>query len=133
MKLKFCGQSLNFLLVMLCHHWLFFYFSLAKDPVVSSTLQVYGVSAVPNEPDSDVGHLVIITEVGQMNALQLYQAESVPLHVTLDLWARIATGLCCIHNKHVLHQDLKPENILITSVRIHDPGLHDFLIFHSLD
>ncbi|ELU09554.1 hypothetical protein CAPTEDRAFT_227451 [Capitella teleta] len=89
---------------------------LARDPIVATTLQVYGMAAVPSEPDSDVGHLVIITEVGQMNALQLYQSESVPLHVTLDFWARISAGVSCMHSKHILHQDLKPENLLITGV-----------------
>lgn len=83
---------------------------------MATTLQVYGVAAVPNSPDSDFGHLVIITEVGIMNTLQLYQQEEVPAYVTFDLWGRLAAGVCCMHGKRIIHQDLKPENILVTGV-----------------
>ena len=51
-----------------------------------------------------------------MNALQLYQRNIIPLHVTLDIWARIAMATQAMHNRHILHQDLKPDNILITDV-----------------
>jgi hypothetical protein len=44
---------------------------------VETTQKVYGVAAVPEENDPDMGHLVIITEAGLMNALQLYQEEEV--------------------------------------------------------
>jgi len=79
---------------------------------------VYGVAAVPETTDPDYGHLVIITEIGIKNALQLYQDEgrSIPLHVTYDFWSRLASALHCIHHKRIIHQDLKPENILVTQV-----------------
>ena len=94
------------------------YCSLARDPIITTTLQVYGVAAVPETSDPDYGHLVIITEIGIKNTLQLYQTEgrSIPLHVTYDLWSRLASALHCIHHKRIIHQDLKPENILVTQV-----------------
>ncbi len=91
--------------------------SLAHDPIVDTTLKVYGVSAVPDQADPEQGHLVIITEAGIMNALQLYQEEEVPLFVTLDLWRQLAAATHMMHSKHILHHDLKPENVLITGVR----------------
>lgn len=93
-------------------------FSLAHDPIITTTLQVYGVAAVPEQSDPNCGHLVIITEAGIKNALQLYQDEGrlIPLHVTYDFWSRLAAALHCIHRKRIIHQDLKPENILVTSV-----------------
>jgi len=92
--------------------------SLARDPIITTTLQVYGVAAVPEHDDPTCGHLVIITEAGIKNTLQLYQEQgrSIPLHVTYDLWSRLAAALHCIHHKRIIHQDLKPENILVTSV-----------------
>jgi len=94
--------------------------SLARDPIITTTLQVYGVAAVPEESDPNCGHLVIITEAGIKNTLQLYQDEgrSIPLRVTYDFWSRLAAALHCIHRKRIIHQDLKPENILVTSVSI---------------
>lgn len=94
--------------------------SLARDPIVTTTLQVYGVAAVPERHDPDVGHLVIITEAGIKNALQLYQDEgsTIPLHVTYDLWSQLAASVHCIHMKRIIHQDLKPENILVTGVSL---------------
>lgn len=81
---------------------------------------MYGVAAVPEKVDSSFGHLVIITEAGIKNALQLYQDEgkSIPLYVTCDLWSRLAAAVHCIHSKRIIHQDLKPENILVTAVII---------------
>lgn len=90
--------------------------SLARDPIVTTTIQVYGVAAVPDDNDSEMGHLVIITEAGLMNSLQLYQNETIPLHVTYDIWSHLAAALHCIHTKKIIHQDLKPENILVTGV-----------------
>ena len=84
---------------------------------MTTTLQVYGVAAVPEESNPDVGHLVIITEAGIMNGLQLYQREEVPAYVTYDLWSRLAAAIHCMHLKKIIHQDLKPENVLITGVR----------------
>ena len=92
--------------------------SLARDPIMTTTLQVYGVAAVPSKPGSEFGYLVIITEAGVMNALQLYQQEEVPPYVTFDLWGRLAAGVCCMHEKRIIHQDLKPENILVTGVSV---------------
>jgi len=90
---------------------------LAKDPIVTTTLQVYGVAAVPETNDPELGHLVIIIEAGLKNSLQLYQDDdAIPLHVTYNLWSRIAASVHIIHSKHIIHQDLKPENILITGV-----------------
>lgn len=77
---------------------------------------MYGVAAVPSAPGSDYGHLVILTEAGIMNALQLYQKEEVPTFVTFDLWSRLAAGVACMHSKRIIHHDLKPENILVTGV-----------------
>ena len=93
-------------------------YSLARDPIITTTLQVYGVAAVPEHNDPDYGYLVIITETGFKNALQLYQDEgrAIPLHVTYDFWSRLAAALHCIHHKRIIHQDLKPENILVTAV-----------------
>jgi len=88
---------------------------LGTDPIIHTTLQVYGVAAVPNE-GSDLGHLVIITEAGIMNALQLYQEYDIPMHVTFDLWSRIAAAIHLLHTKKILHQDIKPDNILITGI-----------------
>jgi serine/threonine protein kinase len=91
---------------------------LARDPIVTTTLQVYGVAAVPESNDPTTGHLVIITEAGIKNALQLYKDEgfSIPLHVTYDLWSRLAGSVHCIHSKRIIHRDLKPENILVTGI-----------------
>ena len=38
------------------------------------------------------------------------------MHVTLELWSRLAAALHTMHSKRIIHQDLKPENILITAV-----------------
>ena len=76
------------------------------------------MAAIPDEQNPEYGQLVIITEAGLMNALQLYQDVNVPLAATLDLWSRLAAAMHLIHNKHIIHQDLKPENILITDVSI---------------
>ena len=92
------------------------FYSLAKDPIINTTLQVYGIAAVPDRPSSTTGHLVIITEAGIMNALQLYQDELIPLDVTYNFWSRLAAALHCIHSKKIIHQDLKPENVLVTGV-----------------
>ena len=54
-------------------HW----FSLASDPIIGTTQKVYGVAAIPEDEDPERAHLVIITEVGLMDALQLYQTEEV--------------------------------------------------------
>jgi len=89
---------------------------LSKDPVVNTTLRVYGVAAVPDDNDSEVGRLVIIMEAGLMNGLQLYQKEEVPLHVTFDLWASLSAAVHTLHTRKILHQDLKPENILVTAI-----------------
>ena len=91
-------------------------FSLAKDAVIDPTLQVFGVSAVPDTKDPDTGHLVIITEAGLMNTLQFYQEHDVPLYVTYDLWAGVCASVYMLHQKKIIHQDLKPENILISAV-----------------
>jgi len=92
--------------------------SLAHDPIITTTLQVYGVAAVPEHNDPNYGHLVIIAEAGIKNTLQLYQDEgrSIPLHVTYEFWSRLAAAVHCIHRKRIIHQDLKPENILVTAV-----------------
>ena len=90
--------------------------SLAQHHIVNTTLHVYGVAAVPDKADPSMGQLVIITEVGKMNVLQLYQEECVPLHVTYDLWARLAAAIHTIHKKNIIHRDLKPENILVMEV-----------------
>jgi serine/threonine protein kinase len=92
------------------------YYSLAGDCIVDPALKVYGVAGMPQKPGSDRGHLVIVMEPALMNSLQLYQEEEVPLHVTYDLWSRLAAALLCIHQKRIIHQDLKPENILVTGV-----------------
>lgn len=89
---------------------------LGTDPIIHTTLQVYGVAAVPDDKNTDLGHLVIITEAGIMNALQLYQEYDIPMHVTFDLWSRIAAAVHLLHTKKILHQDIKPENILITGI-----------------
>lgn len=89
---------------------------LAHDPIVDTTLRVYGVAVVPEEALPEAGHLVIITEAGIMNALQLYQTETVPLHVTLDLWSRLAAAVHLMHTRRILHHDLKPDNVLITGI-----------------
>ncbi len=39
--------------------------------MIDTTLQVYGVAAVPDDDDEEMGKLVIITEAGIMNALQV--------------------------------------------------------------
>lgn len=89
---------------------------LAKHHIINTTLHVYGVAAVPDPKDPEMGYLVIITEAGIMNALQLYQKEMIPLHVTLDLWSRVAAAVQTLHNKKIIHQDIKPENILVTAI-----------------
>ena len=105
--------------------------SLARDPIVTTTIQVYGVAAVPDERDSEMGHLVIITEAGLMNVLQLYQNENIPLHVTYDIWSHLAAALHCIHTKKIIHQDLKPENILVTGVCFVCSGLFSYMILYD--
>jgi len=90
--------------------------SLANDRIVPTTLLVFGVAAVPDKSDPTKGHLVIITEVGIKNALQLYQDEEIPLHLTFNIWCNLSAALHCMHCKKIMHQDLKPENILITRV-----------------
>jgi len=107
--------------------------SLSKDPIITTTQQVYGVAAVPERPESNYGHLVIITEAGLQNALQLYQEEgkSIPLYVTYDLWSRLAAALYCIHSKRIIHQDLKPENVLVTAVSIDRIGLIRTCLFYA--
>ena len=94
----------------------YFVSSLAQDHIFATTVKVYGMAAVPDDENPELGQLVIITEAGIMNALQLYQEMHIPLGVTLDLWSRLAAAMHLIHNKKIIHQDLKPENILITSV-----------------
>ena len=79
---------------------------------------MYGVAAVADEVDPSMGQLVIITEVGKMNVLQLYQEQCIPLHVTYDLWARLAAAVYTIHTKKIIHRDLKPENILVMGVSV---------------
>lgn len=74
------------------------------------------MAAIPDPEHVELGRLVIITEAGLMNAMQLYCDRSIPLGVTLHLWSRVAAAMHLIHNKHIIHQDLKPENILITDV-----------------
>lgn len=76
------------------------------------------MAAVPELNDPNYGHLVIITEAGIENALQLYQSEgrSIPLYVTYELWSHLAAAVHCIHCRRIIHQDLKPENILVTAV-----------------
>lgn len=93
-----------------------FHCSLAQDHIFATTVKVYGMAAVPDEENPDLGQLVILTEAGIMNALQLYQQSVVPLGVTFDLFSRLAAVVHLIHNKKIIHQDLKPENILISSV-----------------
>ena len=39
--------------------------------MIDTTLHVYGVAAVPDRDDEEMGKLVIITEAGIMNALQV--------------------------------------------------------------
>ena len=39
--------------------------------MIDTTLHVYGVAAVPDRDDEEMGKLVIITEAGTMNALQV--------------------------------------------------------------
>lgn len=95
------------------------HYSLAGDCIVDPALKVYGVAGMPQKPGSDRGHLVIVMEPALMNSLQLYQEEEVPLHVTYDLWSRLAAALLCIHQKRIIHQDLKPENILVTGVSMY--------------
>jgi len=89
---------------------------LGRDPIIQTTLRVYGVAAVPDRKNPNMGSLVIIMEAGLMNALQLYQEEEVPLHVTFQLWSQLAGAVHLLHTKKILHQDLKPENILITAI-----------------
>ena len=48
---------------------------LARDHVIDTTLHVYRVAAVPDEENEEMGKLIIVTEAGTMNALQLYQKE----------------------------------------------------------
>ena len=48
-----------------------YFYSLARDHVIDTTLHVYGVAAVPDRHDEEMGKLVIITEAGIMNALQV--------------------------------------------------------------
>ncbi len=84
--------------------------------MIDTTLHVYGVAAVPDQDDDEMGKLVIITEAGIMNALQLYQREVVPLWVTFDLFSRVAAAVNTMHMRHIVHQDLKPENILVMDV-----------------
>ena len=48
-----------------------YFHSLARDHVIDTTLHVYGVAAVPDRDDEEMGKLVIITEAGIMNALQV--------------------------------------------------------------
>ena len=42
--------------------------------MIDTTLHVYGVAAVPDRDDEEMGKLVIITEAGIMNALQVCTA-----------------------------------------------------------
>ena len=51
--------------------------SLASDRIINTTQKVYGVVAQPCHRDPNFGRLVIITEAGLMNALQLYSGEEV--------------------------------------------------------
>lgn len=108
---------------------------LSKDPIITTTQKVYGVAAVPEKVDSSFGHLVIITEAGIKNALQLYQDEgkSIPLYVTCDLWSRLAAAVHCIHSKRIIHQDLKPENILVTAIIRDTDGCIDKIEFKIID
>lgn len=93
-------------------------FSLTQHHIINTTLRVYGVAAVADKVNPSMGQLVIITEVGKMNVLQLYQEQCVPLHVTYDLWARLAAAVHTIHTKKIIHRDLKPENILVMGVSV---------------
>ncbi len=86
--------------------------------VINTTLNVYGVAAVPDKKQEDMAHLAIVTEVGLMNCLTFYQDQEIPLYVTFDIWACIASAIHMLHSKRIIHQDLKPENILITGVRL---------------
>lgn len=92
-------------------------FSLARDLIVPTTIQVYGVAAVPDDDSPSMGHLVIVMEAGLMNALQFCQSEDIPSYVMYDIWSHLAAALHCIHTKRIIHQDLKPENILVTRVQ----------------
>ena len=89
---------------------------MAHDPIIPTTLKVYGICLLPDKEDKTICQLSIVTEAGIMNALQLYQRYVIPDHVTFNLWADIAMAVQIMHTKHILHQDLKPENILITEV-----------------
>lgn len=91
-------------------------FSLAFDTFIPTTVQLYGIAAVPGE-DQKTGHLVIIEEAGLMNSLELIQRDRMPLHILYNVWSQVAAGLHCIHLKGIIHRDIKPENILITQVR----------------
>ncbi|KAK2177459.1 hypothetical protein NP493_597g03007 [Ridgeia piscesae] len=106
---------------------------LTQHHIINTTLRVYGVAAVADEVDPSMGQLVIITEVGKMNVLQLYQEQCIPLHVTYDLWARLAAAVYTIHTKKIIHRDLKPENILVMGISREETGQMEKIDFRIID
>lgn len=83
--------------------------SLAADPIIATTQRVYGVAAIPEDEEPEYGHLVIITEAGVMNTLQLYQQEQVNMrqtcasHSSLVLLSKLIFEFFCAKGKTVLN------------------------------
>ena len=69
-----------------------------------------------DEEHKDYGRLVIITEAGIMNALQLFQRYSLSQNMTMKFFANVTQAVMDLNKKNIIHHDLKPENILITKV-----------------
>ncbi len=74
--------------------------SLARDHVIDTTLHVYGVAAVPEDDDEEIGKLVIITEAGVMNALQV-RSQHVPRQTRQPVLKATAGALSCLNKKPV--------------------------------
>ena len=103
-------------------------YSIAFSSEFRNTIEVYGVVIVPDRKHRKYGRLVVVTEAGVMNALELFQNYRIPTQVGLRFFAHVAKDLCHLHERKIIHHDVKPENILITKVSLsHDVPLYGYV------